>query len=121
MSVNASTRSLGRRVKRIEISKVRPETSAFVPFHKYQLSKYSLTGECFDSQLSGISGLKKLHFLLFYIHSTLILLGFPISLTARNKAKVKRLYSQAEHRLISKEGSCTLLILLKRTERKELV
>ena len=66
MSVNASTRSLGRRVKRIEISKVRPETSAFVLFHKYQLSKYSLTGECFDRQLSGISGLKKLHFLLFY-------------------------------------------------------
>ena len=62
MSVNASTRSLGRRVKRIEISKVRPETSAFVPFHKYQLSKYSLTGECFDSQLSGISGAKEAAF-----------------------------------------------------------
>ena len=34
MSVKASTRSFGRRDKRIEISKVRPETSAFVPFHK---------------------------------------------------------------------------------------
>ena len=45
LSVNASTRSFGRRVKRIETSKVPPETSAFVPFHKYQLSKCSLTGE----------------------------------------------------------------------------
>ena len=33
---------------------------------------------------------------------------------------MKRLYSQAEHRLISKEGSCAFLIFLKRTERKEL-
>ena len=76
MSVNASTRSFGRRVKRIEISKVRPETSAFVPFHKHQLSKYSLTGECFDRQFSGISGLKKLHFLL------LIRPRFPTSVVA---------------------------------------
>ena len=37
------------------------------------------------------------------------------------EAKVKRLYSQAEHRLISKVGSCAFLIFLKRTERKELV
>ena len=30
----ASTCSFGRRVKRIEISKARPVTAAFVPFHK---------------------------------------------------------------------------------------
>ena len=113
MSVNALTRSFGRRIKRIEISKVRPETSAFVPFHKYQLSKYSLTGECFDRQLSGILGLKELHFLLFYIHSSLIRSRLPTSLAARNKAKVKRMYSQVEHRLISKEGSCAFFIFLK--------
>ena len=34
LSVKASTRSFGRCVKRIEISKARSETSAFVPFHK---------------------------------------------------------------------------------------
>ena len=34
LSVKASPRSFGRRVKRIEISKARPESSAFVPFHK---------------------------------------------------------------------------------------
>ena len=32
--VKASTCSFGKRVKRIEISKARPESSAFVPFHK---------------------------------------------------------------------------------------
>ena len=32
--VKASTHGFGRRVKRIEISKARPETSTFVPFHK---------------------------------------------------------------------------------------
>ena len=32
--VKASTCSFGRRVKRIEISKARPVTAAFVPFHK---------------------------------------------------------------------------------------
>ena len=34
LSVKASPRSFGRRVKRIEILKARPESSAFVPFHK---------------------------------------------------------------------------------------
>ena len=37
----------------------------------------------------------------------------------KNKAKVKRLYSQAKQRLISKDGSYAYLIFLKRSERKD--
>ena len=44
-------------LKRKEVLKACPEVSLFASFHKNQLLKYP--GECFDSQLSGISGLKK--------------------------------------------------------------
>ena len=111
LSVTASTRSFGRRVKRIEISKSVPRLAHLFLFTK---SAFKYSGECFESQLSGISGLKKLHFLLVYIHSMPIRPRFPTVVAtptvlncctrvtakanrpARNKAKVKRLYTLAK-------------------------
>ena len=77
LSVKASTRSFGRRDKRIEISKVRPETSTFVSFHKigfHNIQVNVLTDSCQEFLKLG---LKKLHFLLFYIHSQPIRPRFP--------------------------------------------
>ena len=73
LSVKASTCSFGRRVKRIEISKVRPETSAFVPFHKigfHNIQVNVLTASC--QEFLNL-GLKKF----FYIHSQPIRPRFP--------------------------------------------
>ena len=42
LSVKSSTRIFRRRVKRIEISKARPETSAIVPFHKISFQNIQL-------------------------------------------------------------------------------
>ena len=66
------------------------------------LPKYP--GECFDSKLSGILGLKKLHFLLFYIHSQPIRPHFPtvvatpilLKCCSYLAAKAKQLYLQTK-------------------------
>ena len=77
MSVKASKRSFGRRDKRIEISKVRPEISTFVPFHKISFHNIQVNVLTASSQEFLNLGLKKLHFLLFYIHSQPIRPRFP--------------------------------------------
>ena len=57
LSVKASTCSFGRPVKRIEISKARPETSLFVPFHKIgftaSFQKFRAKEDAFSSLLNS--------------------------------------------------------------------
>ena len=113
--VKASTWSFGRRDKRIEISKVKSTSrdQHICSFSQNRLSQYS--GECFDSQLSGNSKFraKEAAFssLLYTFTANSSTLPYccsnsnsvellslssrqgETSLAARNKAKVKRLYS----------------------------
>ena len=93
--LKASTCSFGRRVKRIEISKARPVTAAFVPFHKIgfrniQVNVLTASFRNFRAKIAAFFLIYNIHSQ--FVHASLLLVATPTLLNCCTwvAAKAKR-------------------------------